>query len=428
MAITVLTANSTTAVSLTRSSDTLVVAAGISLITSFDAVELAGAFVGRNVLIDGRIVSGGDDGVSLGSFDEFTFDPIFSSGDDIMISAGGGILAADNGVIGNANVLKLTNAGAITGAGGVNVAGTGNTVVNSGVITGASFGVALFGDEGAVANSGEIASGGVAVQLSGAGLSLNNSGVIAVDSGVAAQISGETDAIARIVNSGTIQGSITETLGNATMINTGVITGDVDLGAGNDTLKLLAGVVGGDATTGAGDDFIFMGAVDIEVSGGEGTDTLSVIRNTALGLDIENLTLRGGDALKGVGNSAANLITGNRGDNTLKGLAGADTLNGGRGDDLLIGGSAKDGARDTFIFSLDCGADRIRGFQISGTGDDRIDLSDFAENEAFDSFVDLNTNSMRQSGKNVIIDLPGDDQVTIENVKLADFKASDFIF
>ncbi|MBB1248337.1 hypothetical protein [Rhizobium sp. G21] len=428
MATTVLTANSTAVVSLTHSSDALVVAAGISLITATDAVELAGAFVGRNVLIDGRIVSAGDDGVSLGSFDEFTFDPIFSSGDDIMISAGGGILASDSGVTGNANALRLTNAGAITGVGGVNVSGTGNTVVNSGAITGASFGVFLSGDEGALANSGEITSGGVAVQLSGAGLSLSNSGVVAVDSGVAAQISGETDATARIVNSGTIQGSITETLANATLINTGVITGDIDLGEGADTLKLLAGVVGGDATTGAGDDFIFMGAVDIEVSGGEGTDTLSVIRNTVLGLDIENLTLRGGDALKGVGNSAANLITGNRGDNTLKGLAGADTLNGGRGDDLLIGGSVNDGVRDTFVFSLDCGADRIRGFQIKGAGDDRIDISDFAQSEAFDSFVDLKTNVMRQSGKNVILDLPGDDQVTIENVTLADFRASDFIF
>ncbi|WP_137156336.1 hypothetical protein [Rhizobium sp. FKL33] len=433
MASTTLTSNSTTAVSLTRSADTLVVAAGASLITSLDAVELAGAFVARNVLIDGRIISAGDDGVSLGSFDEFTFDPIFSSGDDIMISAGGGILAEDAGITGNANLLRLNNAGAITGARGVIVTGDGNTVINSGVINSgeinsASFGILLSGDGGAVANSGEITSGGVAVQLSGSSLSLSNSGVIAVDSGVAAQISGETGATARIVNSGVIDGSVVVTFANATLINTGVITGDIDLGAGSDTLKLLAGVVGGDVTAGPGDDVIFLSAVDFEVSGGEGTDTLSVIRNTVLGLDIENLTLRGGDALKGVGNSAANLITGNRGDNTLKGLAGADTLNGGRGDDLLIGGSAKDGARDTFVFNLDCGADRIRGFQISGAGDDRIDLSDFGENEAFDSFVDLNTNSMRQSGKNVIIDLPGDDQVTVENVTLADFRASDFIF
>lgn len=428
MASTTLISNSTTAVSLTRSADTLVVAAGVSLITTSDAVELAGAIVGRNVLIDGRIVSASDDGVSLGSFDEFTFDPIFSSGDDVMISAGGGILASDAGVTGNANTLRLTNAGAITGFGGVNVAGSDNTIVNSGVITGASFGVSLGGDAGAVVNSGEITSGGVAVRLTGSALSLSNSGVIAVDGGVAAQISGEAAATARIVNSGMIDGSVIETLANATLINTGVITGDIDLGAGADTLRLLSGSVLGEITTGDGDDLIVLGSVDVEVSGGVGTDTLSVARNAVLGLDIENLTLRGGDNLRGVGNNAANILTGNRGDNTLKGLGGKDILNGGRGDDLLIGGSVKDGVRDTFIFSLDCGADRIRGFQIKGAGDDRIDLSDFAENEAFDSFVDLKTNSMRQSGKNVIIDLPGDDQVTVENVTLADFRASDFIF
>lgn len=429
MASTFITSSTATPVTVTGSFSSLAILAGATVFTADAAVTLAGTSTSRSVLIDGHLVSTTGSGVTLGSTDDFNFLTFASVSDHIAISRNGGILAERNGISGFATSMDLFNAGSIIGgASGLSVIGDKNTVINRGEISGANVAISLVGDSCSVLNSGDLSSVSFTVSLNGAGISLKNTGVIAAASGEAVRLSGVTDGFARIQNSGTIDGAVTETSGNALFVNTGLITGDVSLGAGADTLRLLSGAIVGSIDAGDGDDVVFVGLGDYEIFGGAGTDTVSSARSFALDGGVENLTLRGGDALKGVGNGAANLITGNRGDNTLKGLGGADTLNGGQGDDILIGGSATDGARDTLIFNLDCGADRIRGFQIKGAGDDRIDLSDFGENEAFDSFVDLNTNSMRQSGKNVIIDLPGDDQVTVENVTLADFKASDFIF
>jgi Ca2+-binding RTX toxin-like protein len=449
MASTTLTSNSTAAVALTSSNDTFLLAAGFSLVTNGDAVTLAGSAIGRNVLVDGRIASSRGNGIELGSSP--TGGAIVDSRrDDILIGSAGGIMANGAAIAGNATFMSLVNDGSLKGVGSaVSVTGAVNSVLNRGNISGVSVGVFLQGDASSVTNSGELSALGIAVlmdgdrisvansgaitahngavSMQGSDLSFKNSGVITASVGTAVAMGGDTGASARIVNSGTIQGSINETLGNTTLTNTGVITGDIDLGAGNDTLRLLSGSVTGEIKAGDGDDLIILGPGEFDVSGGAGTDTLSAARNTVLGLDIEKLILRGGDDLRGTGNSDANTLTGNRGDNTLKGLGGRDILNGGRGDDILIGGSATDGVRDTFVFSLDCGADKIRGYQLRGAGDDRIDLSDFAENGVFDDFADLKANFMRQSGEDVIIDLPGDDQVTIEKVALANFRDHDFI-
>lgn len=426
MASTTLTSNSTAAVALTGTFDTLAIAAGASLVTNEDSVAIPGQLSQRDVLVDGRIVSRGDDGIELGSVSLTSSFPSLLS--DIMITAQGGILARDTAITGLALFMELLNAGSlIGGASGVSVTGTDNGIINYGDIIGGSFGVVLSGNSGNITNSGEISGVRGGVSMSGSSLLITNAGLISSPLGEAVAMSGIAGASARIVNSGTIQGSINETLGNTTLTNTGVITGDIDLGAGNDTLRLLSGSVTGEIKAGDGDDLLILGPGEFDVSGGAGTDTLSAARNTVLGLDIEKLILRGGDDLRGTGNSDANTLTGNRGDNTLKGLGGRDILNGGRGDDILIGGSATDAVRDTFVFNLDCGADRIRGYQINGAGDDRIHLRSFVENGVFDDFADLKANFMRQSGEDVIIDLSGDDQVTIEKVSLANFKENDFI-
>ncbi|MCV3765680.1 hypothetical protein [Rhizobium sp. TRM95796] len=429
MASTFITSSTATPVTVTGNFSSVAILAGATVFTTDAAVSLPGSSTSRSVLIDGHLLSTIGGGVTLGSTDDFNFLTFASVSDQIVIGRNGGILAGGSGIGGFATSMDLFNAGSIVGGlAGVAVTGDKNAVINRGEMSGVNAAISLVGDSCSLVNSGDLSSVGVTVSLNGAGISLKNTGVIAAASGEAVTLSGDIDGFARIQNSGTIDGSVAETSADATFVNTGLITGDVALGAGADTLRLLSGLIAGSVDAGEGDDVIFLGAGDYEIFGGAGTDTLSSARSFALSGGVENLILRGADALRGLGNGDANVITGNRGDNILRGLGGRDVLNGGAGDDLLIGGSVKDGVRDTFVFSLDCGADRIRGFQIKGAGDDRIDISDFAQSEAFDSFVDLKTNVMRQSGKNVILDLPGDDQVTIENVTRADFRASDFIF
>jgi hypothetical protein len=69
--------------------------------------------------------------------------------------------------------------------------------------------------------------------------------------------------------------------------------------------------------------------------------------NYTLGLNLENLTLAGVDALVGTGNDLNNTIIGNNADNLLNGLAGNDKLNGLAGNDTLLAGSGVVGERDT---------------------------------------------------------------------------------
>lgn len=70
--------------------------------------------------------------------------------------------------------------------------------------------------------------------------------------------------------------------------------------------------------------------------------------------EIESLTLTG-SAVIGIGNRAANAITGNGKANALSGLGGKDTVSGGSGNDTLTGGDGKDNLKggsgaDAFVF------------------------------------------------------------------------------
>ena len=113
---------------------------------------------------------------------------------------------------------------------------------------------------------------------------------------------------------------------------------------GNDAANLLYGGRGADRMAGgAGND-----TYRIDDSGDRasersrvGVDTVQASIDYVLGSYIENLSITG-TAVRGTGNSAANLLIGNGVANTLVGAAGDDVLDGAAGDDLLQGSSGND--------------------------------------------------------------------------------------
>ena len=89
---------------------------------------------------------------------------------------------------------------------------------------------------------------------------------------------------------------------------------------------------------GAGDDsYVVNNRRDtVSEDANEGTDTVISSVSYALGANIENLTLTGGEFINGAGNDLNNVLTGNRVRNRLDGGAGADTMAGGKGNDTYV--------------------------------------------------------------------------------------------
>ncbi len=162
-------------------------------------------------------------------------------------------------------------------------------------------------------------------------------------------------------------------------------------GSGSDT---LSGLAGNDVLNGhTGDDYLDGGTGNDTMSGGSGNDTFvvnnardKVIENAGNGSDkviasiaytlsanLENLNLSGPYAIFGIGNSAANAITGSdtanviwgdAGGDRLSGMDGADFLFGDTGDDVLDGGLGKDRmmggiGSDSYLFGRGYGSDWI---------------------------------------------------------------------
>jgi len=156
-------------------------------------------------------------------------------------------------------------------------------------------------------------------------------------------------------------------------------------GGGNDRLD---GRGGEDLLQGgAGNDLYFLDVSTdrvIELAG-RGTDTVFIgfTATSALGDNIENLTLTGTGGFDGSGNALNNTLTGNLGDNTLSGAAGNDRLNGGAGNDTL------DGGLDNDVLSGGNGNDALfggfgRDVLVGGAGADRF-VFDTAPNTTLNS-------------------------------------------
>jgi Ca2+-binding RTX toxin-like protein len=282
------------------------------------------------------------------------------AGDSTVELAGGGIDTVQTGLSHTlANEIEnLTLTGALLSS------GTGNTLNN--VITGNEFANALSGLAG---NDTLIGLGGDDVLDGGAGadamaggggddtyvvddggdttVELPGGGADTVQTGLSHILANEVENLILIGGlsvSGTGNGANNTITGN-TGANalSGLGGNDTLLGMdGNDTLD---GGTGSDAMTGGSgnDTYIVDDAGDtiIEAALG-GTDTVQSAATFTLAAEIENLTLTGGGAVSGTGNTANNVIVGNGAANTLSGLDGNDVLTGGGGLDLVFGGTGND--------------------------------------------------------------------------------------
>jgi len=135
-------------------------------------------------------------------------------------------------------------------------------------------------------------------------------------------------------------------------------------GAGNDTLD---GGGGADSLWGAiGNDIYIVDNVGDSV--GEdfngGTDTVKASVDYTLTDNVENLTLTGGAAINGGGNSLDNTLIGNSANNSLNGGDGHDVLDGGSGADTLIGGQGND------KYYVNAGGDNV--VELAGGGTDLV--------------------------------------------------------
>jgi Ca2+-binding RTX toxin-like protein len=145
--------------------------------------------------------------------------------------------------------------------------------------------------------------------------------------------------------------------------------------------------------------------------GGEDTSTTSY----AINFDVSEVVDRF------IGTKKKNELVGTGGRDILDGKGGIDRLLGDRGNDTLIGGNGA----DRFVFRTGDGRDTAKDFNAVDKAHDILDLSDL---ESVTSFKDLKRNHIDQAGKHVVIDGLNGDEIVLQNVKIKDLDAGDFVF
>jgi Ca2+-binding RTX toxin-like protein len=142
-------------------------------------------------------------------------------------------------------------------------------------------------------------------------------------------------------------------------------------GGGND--RLIGGTGTDTFVGGLGNDvYVVLSSDDVVTElAGQGVDRVEALGSHTLADNVENLTLTGGTAHNGTGNTLNNVIVGNDLDNRLIGLEGNDKLSGNDGSDSLYGGDGNDtlegNSGDDLLLGND-GNDRL----IGGFGDDTL--------------------------------------------------------
>ncbi|MEH2060844.1 MAG: cadherin-like domain-containing protein [Nostoc sp.] len=297
----------------------------------------------------------------------------------------------------NLENLTLTGSGAINGTGNsLNNILIGNTAAN--MLSGQNGNDNLFGDSG-----NDTLDGGAGNDTLDGGLGADTLiGGIGNDIYIVDNLN---DIITEDLNAGTdlVKSSVTfvlaDNLENLTLTGSGAINGTGNtldnILTGNTGANILSGGDGNDTLLGGtGNDTLLGGAGNDTLDGGAGTDRLdggagndtyivdnvndTIIESANAGIDLvkssvtlvllanlEYLTLTGGGAINGTGNTLDNILTGNTGANTLTGGDGNDTLFGNSGNDTLLGGAGDD------LLAGGIGRDMLTG----GSGRDSFNLA-----------------------------------------------------
>ena len=241
------------------------------------------------------------------------------------------------------------------------------------------------------------------------------------------------DTVTELASEGTdlVFSTVTYTLGNNVENLTLQGTSNIN-GTGNALNNVLTGNTGNNVLNGgAGNDTLIGGAGNdtytvnggdtVTETSGQGTDTVLSTITYTLTANVENLTLQGGAAINGTGNSLANVLTGNTGNNNLSGGAGNDTLTGGAGVDLLNGGTGN----DTYLFNRGNAVDTIIDSDTTVGNKDTLQLgADVANDQLWfsQSGNNLEIQIIGTSGRMVVRNWFSGSQYRVEEVKAGDGK------
>jgi VCBS repeat-containing protein len=174
-------------------------------------------------------------------------------------------------------------------------------------------------------------------------------------------------------------------------------------GFGNGLANVLTGGVGQDTLEGGLGNDTLNGGINADIMiGGAGNDTYNVdnvldqvvealndgvdtVRTTlsdhSLLDNLENLVSTGVGPFHGIGNAAANAITGGAGNDTLEGGLGNDVLTGGLGGDNMIGGLGND------VYSVDNVLDVVTELAAQGTDTVNTTLSAYTLGDNVENLV-----------------------------------------
>jgi len=304
-----------------------------------------------------------------------------------------------------------------TGSQGIAVHGQAQHIVNEGRIISSSEGIRSYGDDGMVGNTGAIDGTSAGIVVMGTHQIVNSGSISGDTYGVVLNSSAAGGGIIR--NSGTISGGVEAVRGSLagdTIVNSGTLDGDVNLNGGADRFVFAGGELLGDVNGGTGTDKLVVRAAGLSMDRIAGFEQLESYVSYTLSGVFEDLYLMGKADIRGTGDDAANYIEGNAGDNRLSGGLGADGLLGGAGKDLLIGGEGG----DVFLLKAGCGREIVTDFT---DGEDFLGL---IADLVITDIDDLLANHAVQRGDDLVITGDGV-QMILRNVDKADIDMNDFM-
>jgi len=333
--------------------------------------------------------------------------------------------------------------GAVMGYNAVQLLGQGVELSNHGLLEGQSSGLLANSQTTSIANDGQILGGQFGILLGESSerqsFTLTNDGLIEGDVGIRtsaangvivldedSRVIGDTYGIQAFTQQG---GSTTVTnhgfikageltayngwTGTDTFTNYGLVRGHIFLEGGDDVFVERDGKVIGRIEGGLDDDtFTVLSAkTRVHETAGEGDDTVRSAVSFSLETkgEIETLILTGRNNISGFGGEIGNVIRGNAANNKL---------DGGDGEDILTGGAG----RDTFMFGYDLRNDYITDFS---NNIDKIRIFNWS---GYDSFDDLDMSQVGANVEIVFVDDEFSETIIVENTKLRQLDADDFIF